>query len=81
MDELERTQTTMGIPDWTPGFVPPTDAEIVLGYWKAQAEGWARAHHERLADYDALTARLAAAFGDDWQQKVEKAIERKGRAR
>lgn len=80
MSDLEiRTFDELVMPGWVPGQEMPSDGEIVLGYWRAQAAHWAQAHHDLLRDYDALTLRLCHAFGDDWQAKVEKAIERKAR--
>ncbi|MFI6302129.1 hypothetical protein ACIBCH_09675 [Amycolatopsis thailandensis] len=66
------------LPPFIPGFAPPTDHEVIVGYWKEQAvAGWT-AHHERLAEYDLLTGFLEQAFGPNWRRKLAKAVDRRG---
>lgn len=65
------------LPDYVPGNELPTDEAIVLGYWKAQAAGWAKAHHDRLGEFDLLTGELEQAFGPDWRTVLRDRIAKK----
>jgi hypothetical protein len=55
----------------------PSDTEIIVAYWKAEADGWYVAANARVDELDALTLDLEHAFGPDWRGKVERKLQKK----